>query len=393
MALIRSNLQKACAVSAGMAAMSLLVGAYFAFGGAYAEEIDTDPQPDELQQEVERTAAAYQEALDQVAVAEQALVENRDRITELEEAIPLQQARSDAAARELYKIEQQSGGVLELLLGSDSFFDFITNLEYVSRATDANVAEINSLSAMKTELDQTQSALRQAKRDADKHAEEANDALSAAKEARLEAQRRAQEEAEAQAAAEAAAQAQAEAEAEAAAEAAAAAAAQSQDDASAQEASSKAPSAAGADETQTPASNDNETPVAQPTVDNADWTADQSAFIAEWAPRIDAYLTGSPLAGQGVTFASAAWTYGVDPRWSPAISFTESTKGAACFAPHNAWGWGSESWDTWEEAINDHVRGLARGYGYTISVEAAQKYCPPNWEAWYNRTLEQMNLI
>ena len=127
--------------------------------------------------------------------------------------------------------------------------------------------------------------------------------------------------------------------------------------------------------------------------DGADWTSDQESFIAEWTWRIDAYLAGSPLAGQGRTFAEAAWNYGVDPRWSPAISYTESSKGAACYMPHNAWGWGGCEWDSWEEAINDHVRGLARGYGYTISMEAAQKYCPPNAQHWYDVTSAQMNLI
>ena len=83
----------------------------------------------------------------------------------------------------------------------------------------------------------------------------------------------------------------------------------------------------------------------------------------------------------------------MDPRWSPAISNTESSKGLYCSGSCNAWGWGGCSWGSWEEAIRDHVAGLARGYGYTISVEAAKKYCPPNWEHWYNATLAQMNMI
>ena len=122
-------------------------------------------------------------------------------------------------------------------------------------------------------------------------------------------------------------------------------------------------------------------------------SSDEAAFVSEWSARIDAYLAGSPLAGQGTTFAKAAYEYGVDPRFSPAISFTESGKGAVCFLPHNAWGWGSSSWDSWEEAIYDHVAGLASGYGGQISEEAARKYCPPTWQSWYNRTLEQMNMI
>ncbi|MBQ6455303.1 MAG: CMP-2-keto-3-deoxyoctulosonic acid synthetase [Eggerthellaceae bacterium] len=126
---------------------------------------------------------------------------------------------------------------------------------------------------------------------------------------------------------------------------------------------------------------------------DVDWSIGKTAFIEEWAERIDAYLSGSPLAGQGVTFAAAAWENGVDPRWSPAISNTESSKGSNCFLPYNAWGWGSSSFSCWEDAINAHVAGLASGYGYTISVWAAQKYCPPNYSNWFSNTLSEMSRI
>ena len=124
-----------------------------------------------------------------------------------------------------------------------------------------------------------------------------------------------------------------------------------------------------------------------------DWSVGKEAFVAEWTQRIDAYLAGSPLAGQGVVFAAAAWSNGIDPRWSPAISNTESSKGAVCFLPYNAWGWGQSGFSGWEEAINTHVAGLAKGYGYTISMAYAQKYCPPNSVHWFNTTLSQMRMI
>lgn len=124
-----------------------------------------------------------------------------------------------------------------------------------------------------------------------------------------------------------------------------------------------------------------------------DFTVGKEAFITEWTSRIDNYLAGSPLAGQGATFAEAAWNNGVDPRWSPAISNTESSKGAVCFKPYNAWGWGSSSWSSWEEAINAHVAGLASGYGYSITVANAQKYCPPTYMDWYTKTISQMQMI
>ena len=127
--------------------------------------------------------------------------------------------------------------------------------------------------------------------------------------------------------------------------------------------------------------------------DGVDWSTDKTAFVDEWAPRIDAWLGSAPWGGHGRTFAEAAWDFGVDPRWSPAISYIESSKGLYCFKPYNAWGWGSASWPDWDTAIRDHVKGLARGYGYTISIEAAKKYCPPNWKRWYEVTSAQMEKI
>lgn len=121
--------------------------------------------------------------------------------------------------------------------------------------------------------------------------------------------------------------------------------------------------------------------------------SERDAFVSKWAPRIDAYLGGSPLGGYGRTFAEAAWDYNVDPRWSPAIACIESSMGAICFRPHNAWGWGSASWGDWDTAIRSHVAGLAANYGYTITPSAAQMYCPPTWEDWYSSVLSQMNCI
>lgn len=120
---------------------------------------------------------------------------------------------------------------------------------------------------------------------------------------------------------------------------------------------------------------------------------ERSAYVAEWAPRINAYLAGSALAGTGETFAGAAYDYGVDPRFSPAISAVESSKGAKCFKAHNAWGWGRSSWGSWEEAIRAHVAGLARSYGGELTKGAAQKYCTSNPSGWYSNVSAQMATI
>ncbi|MDO5328784.1 MAG: CMP-2-keto-3-deoxyoctulosonic acid synthetase [Coriobacteriia bacterium] len=124
-----------------------------------------------------------------------------------------------------------------------------------------------------------------------------------------------------------------------------------------------------------------------------EWDVEEVDFVREWGDKINAYLAGSPLQNQGSVFAKAAWDECIDPRWSPAISNTESSKGARCFLPYNAWGWGQKSWSNWEEAIKEHVKGLSAKYGYTIAKPLAKKYCPPNSESWYNNTLNQMKMI
>ena len=323
---------------------------------AFAEDIDTDPQPDALQLEVERSAEAYQSAVENMAKIEDALAENEARIAELQKLIPEQQRKSNEAAVALYKSQLDSAGLLDLLLGSASIDDLFFRVDAINRVTLAHEAELSRLVEMQDELTASTNKLEADRAAAEESVNAADRALTAAQAARLEAQRRAEEEVQRQAEATAAA------------------------------AAAQGPTESGEDE--------GEADEAEGAIsDGADWTSDQESFIAEWTWRIDAYLAGSPLAGQGRTFAEAAWNYGVDPRWSPAISYTESSKGAACYMPHNAWGWGGCEWDSWEEAINDHVRGLARGYGYTISMEAALKYCPPNAQHWYDVTSAQMNLI
>lgn len=334
---------------------------------AWAEDIDTDPQPDDLQRRVEETATAYDEAVAKVEALKADIEENSKLITKLEKQIPLQRERSSAAARELYKMQNQQFSFIEFLLTAEDLPDFLKMLEYANHVTDSNLQEMARLQSMLDELEDSREQLEKDKAEADNQVVQAETALREAQAARLEAQRRAEEEARRQA--------------EAAAVAAAAAQAAAERDA-AEQAGQAAPE---------PAPIQIDEPTVQP--DGADWTSDEATFINQWAPRIDAYLAGSPLYGYGVNFAQAAWDYGVDPRFSPAISMVESSKGAVCFLPHNAWGWGSVSWDSWEEAIDAHVRGLARGYGYTVTPEGAAKYCPPNATHWYNRVVEEMSYI
>lgn len=311
----------------------------------------------ELQIKIEESGKAYDEACAKVESLNEEAAQNQARIDEVSAQLPAQRQKASAAIAASYKMSQNQPGLMSLILSSENFDDFLATITYLNAVQGHNLDQVDRLNDLQDELESNQAELAQRQAEAEAQKQAAQTALDEAKAAREEAQRQAEEQA-AREAAEAAAALQAEADAQAAAQAA---------------------------------------PVSQAAVPSApssvDWSSDKSSFVAQWAPRIDAYLAGSPLAGQGTTFASAAWDYGVDPRWSPAISNTESSKGRYCFRDFNAWGWGSMDFDSWEQAIDTHVRGLARGYGYTISVEAAKKYCPPNWYHWYTTTLSEMNRI
>lgn len=315
---------------------------------AFAETNNINAEPDEFQIKIEESSKLYDEASKEAASLQAQIDENQSRIDEINETIPEQQERADVSMRELYSINTNLGMLVNAILGVESISDAIDSYNYLEHIRSKNVEQVRTLTALKEELDVLQSGLSAKKASADAKAQEAATSLKQAQEAREEAQRKAQE--------------------KAAAEKAALEAAQAKEQA-------------------------NGGSTVAPTSDNVNWSTDKESFVNEWAGRIDNYLSGSPLGGQGRVFAEAAWDYGVDPRWSPAISNTESSKGRYCFRSYNAWGWGNISWSSWDEAIRAHVRGLANGYGYTISMEAARKYCPPNAEHWYYATAAQMNMI
>lgn len=331
---------------------------------------DTESDLNEANSRVEQTSSAYQEAIEKAEKIDADIEALTARIAELEEQLPGQKAASNEAFVALYKLQQEGCSLLDMLLGAENIGDFLKKLDYINRLTAANQDALVKMINMQKELSEDQASLQEQKIEADAQRAEAEAALAQAQAAREAAQ--------------AAAEAQKRAEAEAIAKA---------------EAEGKTPAdmevnvPADANQGSQAEGGSPDSVNKPPSSDGADWSSDRSSFISHWGGRIDSYLSGSPLSGQGSTFAAAAWDYGVDPRWSPAISCIESSKGAYCFRSHNAWGWGSVSWDSWEDAIYGHVGGLSRGYGYTITVAAAQKYCPPNWAFWYNRVSEEMNKI
>ena len=297
------------------------------------------------------------------------VLEMQGRIDEIEAALPAQQERSNAGMKQRYILQSNPLAVVDSLLSSESLGTFLRHVDYLEIVSRSNLRELNKLKAMEQELAAARDAQVAAIADAQAQLDEAQAELSKEQDKRAQTQREDVEDAAKQAR---------------------------------EQGGEKSVGVAYDGGKQPEDYKEAATEDTEELSDGADWHAGREAFIAEWAGRIDAYLEGSALAGQGENFAAAAWKHGVDPRWSPAISNTESSKGAVCIRPFNAWGWGAADsdpyglaleWQSWAEAIDAHVAGLAEGYGYTISLSNAKRYCPNTWQSWYNKTLAQMSQI
>lgn len=318
-----------------------------------------DEEADQLEAKVKESAQAYNDAISRQEELTAEIAELDARIADLEEKLPAQRERSDESIRALYKYNYDTSSVLMMLLESSSVTDMLAIVDSYNWIIDYNTDEIRSTIKMESELQSARERLESDRVDADAAASAALSSLQEAQAARERVAARA---------------AAAQVEEQRALQAIIDSPSASAEEKEAASAASSASSSASAT--------------------HVGWSADKSAFVNEWAPRIDAYLAGSPTAGTGEYYAAAAWDNGVDPRWAPAISYVESSKGGACFNSYNAWGYGGFSFGSWQEGINRVVSALGGSlYGGYLTREAAATYCPSNSDHWYNTCAQQMAMI
>lgn len=315
----------------------------------------------DLEQKVKESADAYNSAVSRQEELQGQIDDLNSKIADLEDKLPAQKERSNTSYKALYKYQSDTASVVMMLLNSSSITDMLSMVDSYNWVIEYNTGEIKKTITMENDLENSKSQVEADKADADAAANDAYNSLQQAQQARQEAAERA-------AAAQAAEQAAKEAEI-----------------AASTTMTSEEKSTATEQVAQTSSTTSSS---------NVGWTDNKTAFINKWAPRIDAYLSGSPTAGTGKYYAEAAWNNGVDPRWAPAISMIESTKGAACFRSHNAWGFGSSGYSSWQEGINAVVSTLGSSmYGGYLTRDAAAKYCPPTADEWYNNVSAQMAMI
>lgn len=341
-------------------ALTLLLALMIALaGGGFVQTSLADEEAEELEAQVKSSADAYNDAISRQEELASEIAQLDARIAELEAKLPAQRERSDESVRALYKYEYDSSSVLMMLLESTSVTDMLAIVDSYNWIIDYNTAEIQSAVQMESELKNAKQKLESDKAGADQAAQDALTSLQQAREARERV-------------------------------AARAAAAQAAEQQASQYVLNS--SSASAEEKQVASAASNAASSAS--ASHVGWSADKSEFVDSWAPRIDAYLSGSPMAGTGEYYAAAAWDNGVDPRWAPAISYVESSKGAVCYRSHNAWGYGGISFGSWEEGINRVVAALGGSlYGGYLTREAAATYCPTGPDHWYNTCAAQMALI
>lgn len=320
----------------------------------------------ETEQKVQETATEYNEAVARQEELAEEIAKLDKKIAKLEKKLPEQRERGEESCRALYKYQYDTSSVVMMILDSESITDMLAMIDEYNWVLQYNIDEIAKTVNMENELEESKSALESDKTEADQVAEAALVSLDEAKAARQAAQEEA-----------AAAQ---QAEEEAKQKAAEEAAEKAETEEEKQEAEEEAEESSTASE--------------QSSADNVDWSSDKTAFVEKWASRIDSYLAGSPTAGTGEYYAEAAWDYGVDPRWAPAISTIESGKGNNCFASYNAWGFGSSGYGSWEDGINAVVSALGSStYGGYHTRAAASTYCPGNADAWYSNVAAEMAKI
>jgi len=364
----------------GATLLAATVGLTLIGGAPKPAAADEDTEIAELQQQVEDATSAYDAAQQRVEELSQEIAANEEVLSKIEAQMPGQKALAATSMRVLYKFSQEATDIIDLVLSAESFDELLSMVEYLDAVHAQNMNEVTELGELQASYNSTVEALSAEREEAEQQQEAAEQALANAVEAREAAQEAARIRAEEEAA-----------EAQAALEAAAAAAGETFTTENGTTVEVSVPESSDTVAASTEAESAASTDASDEEQSSA--TSERDAFISEWTSRIDAYLAGSALAGQGATFAQAAWDYGVDPRWSPAISCIESSKGGICFRPYNAWGWGSYSFSSWEESIPKHVKYLGSMYGYTISVEAAYIYCPPNADYWYATVLSEMQRI
>lgn len=105
-------------------------------------------------------------------------------------------------------------------------------------------------------------------------------------------------------------------------------------------------------------------------VDARSWSNAKVEVVTEWAPRVNEYLKGSPMAGTGYLIVKAAYDTDMDPRLYAAISEVESGRGTSPYGSQFnvcGWIWNPPAMYGWEDAA-------VKWHGYFKQYWGGERY-------------------
>lgn len=133
---------------------------------------------EELQAKADEAMASYQEAEAKVEQIQAQIDENTAKVDEINAKLPAQIEATSDSMRALYKMQQDTPGLLSLLLSVDSFTDFITTYQYMNVIQRSNMEAIEELNSLQEELKNTQTELEASKVEAEAEQAEAQTQLA-----------------------------------------------------------------------------------------------------------------------------------------------------------------------------------------------------------------------
>ena len=115
-----------------------------------------------LSEEMQQTAAAYDEATTRIADLDAEIAASRAQLDEINKTLPAQEKASAEAARALYVMDQYTPSLLSVIMRSANLSEFITNFEYLNRIRDHIIDQIQETKALQLEAQNATAALEDA---------------------------------------------------------------------------------------------------------------------------------------------------------------------------------------------------------------------------------------
>ena len=151
----RTRAAVACALSATLAA-----GIVAPAQASASKTADLQQQGSELLARVEEATHSYQDAETQLHTLSELIAQNEQTVNDILAHLPEQRARTAASIKTLYKFQQNSPGLIDLIFSAESLNDFISTIYYIDSITDRNTTEIAALNDLHDQLVQAQSSLK-----------------------------------------------------------------------------------------------------------------------------------------------------------------------------------------------------------------------------------------